>query len=30
MTGRDGITAHGLDHGRLLDVMTKYGRGPTT
>ena len=28
MTGRDGITAHALDHGRLLDVMTKYGRGP--
>jgi D-aminopeptidase len=28
MTGRDGITAHGLDHDRLLDVMARYGRGP--
>jgi D-aminopeptidase len=28
MTGRDGITAHALDHGRLVEVMTKYGRGP--
>jgi D-aminopeptidase len=28
MVGRDGITAHGLDHERLLDVMAKYGRGP--
>jgi D-aminopeptidase len=28
MTGRDGITAYGLDHERLLDVMAKYGRGP--
>lgn len=28
MTGRDGITAHGLDHGRLLDVLARYGRGP--
>jgi D-aminopeptidase len=28
MTGRDGITAHGLDHDRLLDVMAQYGRGP--
>ena len=27
MTGRDGITAHALDHGRLLDVMDEYGRG---
>ena len=28
MTGRDGITAHRLDHGTLVDVMTRYGRGP--
>ena len=28
MTGRDGITAHALDHDRLLDVMAWYGRGP--
>ena len=28
MTGRDGITAHGLDQDRLLDVMARYGRGP--
>ena len=28
MTGRDGITAHALDHGRLLEIMTRYGRGP--
>jgi D-aminopeptidase len=28
MTGRDGLTAHALDHGRLVEVMTRYGRGP--
>ncbi len=28
LTGRDGITAHALDHDRLLDVMARYGRGP--
>jgi D-aminopeptidase len=28
MTGRDGITAHALDHDRLLEVMARYGRGP--
>lgn len=28
MTGRDGITAHAIDHGRLLDIMARYGRGP--
>jgi D-aminopeptidase len=28
LTGRDGITAHAIDHGRLLGVMTTYGRGP--
>jgi D-aminopeptidase len=28
MTGRDGITAHALPHDRLLQIMTKYGRGP--
>jgi D-aminopeptidase len=28
LVGRDGITAHALDHDRLLDVMASYGRGP--
>jgi D-aminopeptidase len=28
MTGRDGITAHALPHGALVEVMTRYGRGP--
>jgi D-aminopeptidase len=28
MTGRDGITARALDHRRLVEVMTAYGRGP--
>ena len=28
MTGRDGITAHALPHGRLVEVMERYGRGP--
>jgi D-aminopeptidase len=28
MTGRDGITAHRLPHDRLLETMTRYGRGP--
>jgi D-aminopeptidase len=28
MTGRDGITAHAIDHARLLEVMARYGRGP--
>jgi D-aminopeptidase len=28
LTGRDGITAHALDHDRLLDVMARFGRGP--
>jgi D-aminopeptidase len=26
MVGRDGITAHELDHGRLLSIMARYGR----
>jgi D-aminopeptidase len=26
MVGRDGIVAHRLDHGRLLDVLARYGR----
>ncbi len=30
MTGRDGITAHRLDHDRLVGVMARYGRGPAT
>ncbi len=29
MTGRDGIVAHALDHDRLIEIMTRYGRGPT-
>jgi D-aminopeptidase len=28
LTGRDGITAHALDHERLLDVLARYNRGP--
>ena len=28
MTGRDGITAHALNHGRLVEIMTRHGRGP--
>ena len=28
MTGRDGVTAQAIDHGRLVDVMARYGRGP--
>jgi D-aminopeptidase len=28
LTGRDGITAHALDHDRLLDVLARHGRGP--
>jgi Peptidase family S58 len=30
MSGRDGITAHALDHERLVDIMARYGRGPKT
>jgi D-aminopeptidase len=30
MVGRDGITAHAIDHDRLVDVMARYGRGPKT
>lgn len=26
MTGRDGITAHAIDHGRLVEVMRAHGR----
>jgi D-aminopeptidase len=29
MTGRDGATAHRLDHDRLLEIMSRYGRGPS-
>ena len=29
MVGRDGITAHALPHDRLVEIMTRYGRGPT-
>jgi D-aminopeptidase len=28
LTGRDGITAHALPHDRLVETMTKHGRGP--
>jgi D-aminopeptidase len=28
MTGRDGITAYALPHDRLLETMTRFGRGP--
>jgi D-aminopeptidase len=28
MVGRDGVTAHGLDGTRLVEVMERYGRGP--
>ena len=28
MTGRDGITAHALDHAALLEIMNRFGRGP--
>ena len=29
MTGRDGVTAHALPHDRLMEVMARYGRGPS-
>ncbi len=29
MTGRDGITAHALDHDRLVTIMRAHGRGPS-
>ena len=28
LTGRDGITAQALPHDRLLEIMSRYGRGP--
>jgi D-aminopeptidase len=28
LTGRDGITGYALPHDRLLEIMTRYGRGP--
>jgi D-aminopeptidase len=28
MTGRDGVTAHALPHAELVEIMTRYGRGP--
>ncbi|MGH2679790.1 MAG: P1 family peptidase [Actinomycetota bacterium] len=28
MVGRDGITAYALPHDRLVEIMTRYGRGP--
>ena len=29
MVGRDGITAQALPHDRLVEIMTRYGRGPS-
>ena len=29
MVGRDGVTAHALPHDRLLEIMARYGRGPS-
>jgi D-aminopeptidase len=28
LTGIDGVTAHALPHDALVDVMSRYGRGP--
>jgi D-aminopeptidase len=28
LVGRDGITAHALPHDRLVEIMTRHGRGP--
>ena len=28
MTGRDGITAHAIDHDRVMDLMRAHNRGP--
>jgi D-aminopeptidase len=28
MTGADGITAHGLEGDRVVEIMARYGRGP--
>ncbi len=28
MVGRDGVTAHALPHDALVEIMTRYGRGP--
>jgi hypothetical protein len=28
MIGRDGITAYALPHDRLLETMSRFGRGP--
>jgi len=28
MTGADGITAHGLDGARVVEIMARHGRGP--
>ena len=30
MVGRDGVTAHALPHDALVEIMTRYGRGPRT
>jgi D-aminopeptidase len=29
MTGADGITAHGLEGERVVEIMARYGRGPS-
>jgi D-aminopeptidase len=28
MTGANGVTAHGLDPTRVVEVMVRHGRGP--
>ncbi len=30
MVGRDAVTAHALPHDALIEIMTRYGRGPRT
>jgi D-aminopeptidase len=30
LTGRDGITAHALPHEELVEIMMRYGRGPSS
>jgi D-aminopeptidase len=30
ITGRDGITARAIPHDRLVELMTRFGRGPTS
>jgi D-aminopeptidase len=30
LSGRDGITGYALPHDRLVEIMTRYGRGPSS